>query len=208
MIILKHPFSKASRGSTYILSLPGTSPHPDFQFRSVSCRLAPLGPLPRSSHTCLPSLPGQRRPQAVSVLPLPTLPSCTHMVDAAGGHAPRAPSPSAHPHFPGSVTHRDEGVTPPPSTGVSEPLPCSHPRLMTAFYTEAAPISDLCLLCPLVTMPLSLGSSTLARAFLGWNDGGSPRRAQPAPGPMLLSNRGQGFSKHPSFCIIHSPPLP
>lgn len=31
---------------------------------------------------------------------------------------------------------------------------------------------------------------------------------QPAPGPMLLSNRGQGFSKHPSFCIIHSPPLP
>ena len=57
---------------------------------------------------------------------------------------------------------------------------------MTAFYTEAAPISELCTLLLPVTTPLSLGSPTLARAFLGWNNGGSPRRAPASPWPNAL----------------------
>lgn len=40
------PIFKPSRGGSYILSLPGTSPHPDLQFCSVPCWPAPLGPLP------------------------------------------------------------------------------------------------------------------------------------------------------------------
>ena len=92
------PVFKPSWGGSYILSLPGTSPHPDLQFCSVPCWPAPLSPFPWSNHTSLPSLPGWRRPRAVSVLPLPALPSArlhphgTKPGDRPPG--PRVPAPT------------------------------------------------------------------------------------------------------------------
>lgn len=131
VITPKRPFSKASWGSTYILSLPGTSP--------PSCFSVPLSILLAST----PQPASSIQPHFPALSPGPA--------EAPGSHCPSAPRPAIRPPAP---TQRTQPGDTPPGPRVPAPthpfpgMKGSHPGMKGSHLLPPGSLN----LCPVLTL--------------------------------------------------------